>query len=281
MIIWLASYPKSGNTLVRAMFAAYYFSKDGKFNFDLLKNIKKFPDFGVFKNLGIDISNEIEVIKNYIYVQEEINKRDGNAVRLLKTHAALNDINGHRFTDLKNSLGAIHIVRDPRKVLVSYANHSQISLEKSLKRLLEFHTMGGKNDAQNKSVTHVGSWASNYNSWKVFAKLDKYLLIKYEDLINKPEETFISMLKFIYKLNKAKFSLDKIKLKNMLETTTFEYLQNLEKKKSFPEAIKTDKGDYATFFKYGKKNTGKDVPIEIRKKLEEALDLEMKELGYL
>jgi hypothetical protein len=89
------------------------------------------------------------------------------------------------------------------------------------------------------------------------------------------------MLKFIYKLNKAKFSLDKIKLKNMLETTTFEYLQNLEKKKSFPEAIKTDKGDYATFFKYGKKNTGKDVPIEIRKKLEEALDLEMKELGYL
>ena len=74
MIIWLASYPKSGNTLVRAMFSAYYFSKDGKFNFDLLKNIKKFPDFGVFKNLGIDISNEIEVIKYYIYVQEEINK---------------------------------------------------------------------------------------------------------------------------------------------------------------------------------------------------------------
>ena len=49
MIIWLASYPKSGNTLVRSMFAAYYFSKDGKFNFDLLKNIKKFPDFGVFR----------------------------------------------------------------------------------------------------------------------------------------------------------------------------------------------------------------------------------------
>ena len=281
MIIWLASYPKSGNTLVRAMFSAYYFSKDGKFDFDLLKNIKKFPDFGVFKNLGINISNEIEVIKNYIYVQEEINKRDGNSVRLLKTHAALNDINGYKFTNLKNSLGAIHIVRDPRKVLVSYANHSQISLDESLKRLLELHTMGGQNDLQNKSVTHVGSWASNYNSWKTFAQLDKYLLVKYEDLINKPEETFISMLKFIYKLNKAKFSLDKIKLKNMLETTNFEYLQNLEKKNSFPEAIKTDKGDYATFFKYGKKNTGKDIPTDIKRKLEEALNLEMKELGYL
>ena len=281
MIIWLASYPKSGNTLVRSMFSAYYFSKDGKFNFDLLKNIKKFPDFGVFKNLGIDISNEIEVIKNYIFVQKEINKRDGNSIRLLKTHAALNDINGYRFTNLENSLGAIHIVRDPRKVLLSYANHSQISLEDSLKRLLELHTMGGQSDSQNKSVTHVGSWASNYNSWKVFAKADKYLLIKYEDLINEPEKTFILMLNFIHKLTKSKLVVDQVKLKNMLDTTTFEYLQKLEKENNFPEAIKNDSGEYNTFFKYGKKNTGKDIPANIKEKLEESLKLEMKELGYL
>ena len=281
MIIWLASYPKSGNTLVRYMFSAYYFSKDGVFNFDLLKNIKKFPDFGVFRNLGIDISNEIEVIKNYIYVQEEINKRDGNSIRFLKTHAALNDINGYKFTNLKNSLGAIHIVRDPRKVLLSYSNHSQISLEDSLKRLLEIQILGGKKDLQNQSITHVGSWASNYKSWKAFAKVDKYLLVKYEDLINKPEETFVLMMNFIHKLTKTKFVLDRVKLKNMLSTTTFEYLQNLEKENTFPEAIKNDKGEFNTFFKYGKKNTGKDIPASINKKLEEALNLEMKELGYL
>ena len=281
MIIWLASYPKSGNTLLRSMFSAYYFSKDGKFNFDLLKNIKNFPDFGVFKNLGIDISNEIEVIKNYIFVQEEINKRDGNSIRLLKTHSALNDINGYKFTNLQNSLGAIHVVRDPRKVLLSYANHSQISLEESLNRLLEFHTMGGQNDLQNKSVTHVGSWTSNYNSWKTFAKTGKYLLIKYEDLIMKPEKTFILILQFIHKLMQTEFVLDKVKLKNMLETTTFEYLQKLEKENFFPEAIKTVSGEYTTFFKYGKKNTGKDIPPYIKTKLEESFNIEMKELGYL
>ena len=119
MIVWLASYPKSGNTLVRSMLSAYLFSKDGNFNFDLLKNIRKFPDFGVFKNLGVDITDENEVIKNYIYVQKEINKRDGNSIRFLKTHAALNDINGHKFTDLKNTLGAVYIVRDPRKIVLS------------------------------------------------------------------------------------------------------------------------------------------------------------------
>ena len=98
MIIWLASYPKSGNTLVRSMLSSYFFSKDGMFNFDLLNNIKKFPDFGVFKALGIDITNENEVVKNYINVQKEINKRDGNSIRFLKTHAALNDINGYRLS---------------------------------------------------------------------------------------------------------------------------------------------------------------------------------------
>ena len=84
MIIWLASYPKSGNTFVRSMLSGYFFSDDGIFNFDLLKNIKKFPDFGVFKNLGIDISNENEVVKNYINVQKEINRRDGKSIRFLK-----------------------------------------------------------------------------------------------------------------------------------------------------------------------------------------------------
>ncbi len=281
MIVWLASYPKSGNTLVRSMLSAYLFSKDGNFNFDLLKNIRKFPDFGVFKNLGVDITDENEVVKNYIYVQKEINKRDGNSVRFLKTHAALNDINGHKFTDLKNTLGAIYIVRDPRKIVLSYANHSQITLNESLDRLIELRTLGGEKDEQNQSVTHVGSWSSNYQSWKEFKKIKKYLLIKYEDLVSDPEKALISILEFTHKLSNAKFMLDEAKLKNVLNSTTFENLQNLEKKNSFPEAIRGSDGKLITFFKYGKKNTGKNLPKEINSKIEQVLSSEMKELGYL
>ena len=44
MIIWLASYPKSGNTLLRSMLSSYLFSEEGIFNFDLLKKIKQFPN---------------------------------------------------------------------------------------------------------------------------------------------------------------------------------------------------------------------------------------------
>ena len=48
MIIWLASYPKSGNTMLRTMLSPYLFTKDGSFNFDIMKNIKQFPNWAVF-----------------------------------------------------------------------------------------------------------------------------------------------------------------------------------------------------------------------------------------
>ena len=43
MIIWLASYPKSGNTWVRSLLSAYYYSENGNFSFELLKNIGLYP----------------------------------------------------------------------------------------------------------------------------------------------------------------------------------------------------------------------------------------------
>ena len=276
MIIWLASYPKSGNTLVRSMLSAYNFSRTGEFNFQLLQNIKQFPNKTIFNYLGVDTSNKLEIVKNYISAQEEINKRDGNSIRFIKTHAALQSINGYPFTNYKYSLGAIYIVRDPRKVVLSYANHYQVALEESLKQLSSEAVM-----VEDISLTNIGTWSSNYNSWKEFKKLDRYLLIKYEDLILKPRETFILILEFIHKLTKTKFVLDELKLKNVLKTTTFEYLQNLEKKESFPESRKTKDGKLINFFKYGKKNTGKNLPEEINKNIEENFSLEMKELGYL
>jgi len=43
MIIWLASYPKSGNTWLRALLTAYYYSKNGEFDFEMLNKIQGFP----------------------------------------------------------------------------------------------------------------------------------------------------------------------------------------------------------------------------------------------
>ena len=49
MIIWLASYPKSGNTWIRSLLSAYYYSESGNFSFELLKKLHK-RDFYIGKN---------------------------------------------------------------------------------------------------------------------------------------------------------------------------------------------------------------------------------------
>lgn len=283
MIIWLASYPKSGNTFLRSLLTAYLFTKDGNFNFEVLKNINQFPNNATFEKLGIDISNQKEVIKNYIKVQEETNKRDGEGIRFLKTHSTLQDIDGHKFTNLKNCLGAIYIVRDPRDVAKSYSNHYLTSIDESINHMKEFNIGGGvkSKDRKNETITHIGSWSSHYTSWKEFDKVDRYLLIKYEDLVKETEKTFLKVLTFVCKLTKKKLDLDKNRLNNVLNTTTFDSMQKLEKQNGFNEAVDLN-GKKITFFKYGAKNNWKKfLTLENKKKIEDIFREEMKELGYL
>ena len=57
MIIWIASYPKSGNTWVRSFISSLLYSNDGTNDFSYLKNIKQFPDRSQFKNFIDDFQN--------------------------------------------------------------------------------------------------------------------------------------------------------------------------------------------------------------------------------
>ncbi len=284
MFIWLASYPKSGNTLLRSMLAAYFFSENGIYNFDQIKNIKQFPNITLFERLGIDIKNEKEVVKNYIKVQETFNKK--NSVQFLKTHSYLFNINSHAFTDLNNSLGSIYIVRDPRNVVTSYANHTNIDINQASDDLINLTQMGGdlkKTKGSERTKVFTGTWSGNFNSWKSFKYEDRYLLIKYEDLTSEKEKTFVKILKFIHKLKKADFKIDEKKLKNVILTTSFSKMKKLEQKEGFFEG-KIDKktGKKIPFFNLGEKNDwNKILNKEIKNKIETAFQKEMKELGYL
>ena len=83
----LASYPKSGNTLVRTMLSAYLFSEDGIFNFELLRSIKQFPNKIVLDQMGIKLEDFNEIIKNSIKGQELYINR--SSVGFCKTHNML------------------------------------------------------------------------------------------------------------------------------------------------------------------------------------------------
>ena len=284
MFVWLASYPKSGNTLVRALLASYFFSKDGIFNFEVIKNIKQFPHIGLFQNLDIDITNENEIVKSYIKAQASINQKE--RIQFLKTHSYLFNINNNPFTDLNNTLGAVYIVRDPRNVVTSYAHHNSISIKETADRMINSIHYGGNLESEHvsdRTKVYLGSWRSNYNSWKSFKSPGKYLLIKYEDLVNKKEEKLLEILKFIHKLKNINFSVDKKKLKNVIESTEFENMKNLEKKEGFIESkIDPKTGQKIPFFNLGAKNIWKNIlEDEVREKIENSFKEEMKELGYL
>ena len=62
MIVWLTSYPKSGNTWVRAFLSAYLHSPNGNFNFNLLDKIEEFPQH--------DLLNQFMNKKNFHNLKE-------------------------------------------------------------------------------------------------------------------------------------------------------------------------------------------------------------------
>ena len=279
MFIWLASYPKSGNTLVRSLLSSYFFSKDGIFNFELIKNIKQFPIKELFLKNGVDINNEKEVIRSYLKVQESFNIK--NSTQFLKTHSYLFNIENNLFTKLEYSLGVIYIVRDPRNVVLSSSNHNNQSHEKSTEDLIIGREL--RHEGKENVKVYTGTWGGNFNSWKSFKTVNKYLLVHYEDLIKEKDKIFYEILKFIHNLKNIEFVLDKKKFKNVLDSTDFGRVQKLESQTGFHESMIDKKtGEKIKFFNLGEKTNWQSMlEPNLQNKIEEAFEKEMKELGYI
>ncbi len=278
MFVWLSSYPKSGNTLIRTLLSAYFFSNDGEFNFELLKNIKQFPVYELFKNIGVDITNDEEIAKNYIKAQSSVNKK--KSIQFVKTHSSFRKMYDVNFTDMQNSLGCIYIVRDPRNVVTSYAHHFQLSIKEACDKIISNSILSR---TENIPPTYMGSWGYHYRSWKQLEKTQKYLLIRYEDLIKDREKFFILILNFIGKISNTNIKIDHKKIKKVLKSTDFKRLQNLEKNLGFEESVKDRKsGEKINFFNLGSENKWeKNLSIDLIKKIENEFQKEMIELGYL
>ena len=81
MILWIASYPKSGNTWLRALLSSYYFSKDGVFDFNQITNIKQFPDSEFFNE---KVGGVLEASKQWMPTQRKI--ITDKKIKFFKTH---------------------------------------------------------------------------------------------------------------------------------------------------------------------------------------------------
>ena len=115
MIIWISSYPKSGNTWVRALLSSYFYSKDGNFHFDLLEQIKEFPKHSDYLNEISVNSNLAEIAKEWIPAQRKLNLKHNNSTFFLKTHSAICNVEGSDFTDKENYSESVDVVLECKK----------------------------------------------------------------------------------------------------------------------------------------------------------------------
>ena len=282
MIVWLASYPKSGNTYLRALLSGYLFSKDGNFDFTLLRNISQFPDKVFFKDLNINLNNNSEVAKNYINAQNNLNKGH-KTIQFFKTHSAFCKIDGHNFTDLQNTLGVIYIVRDPRNVVTSLTHHYSLNYNKAFEHMINIDSslLEKSHELDHSNFTYLNSWSNHYKSWKNNTMFE-ILFIKYEDLQKEKEDTFKKILLYINKLKKQDLKIDENKFMNSIRSTNFSNLKNKELNEGFDEKVSSKKtGKVINFFNLGFNNRWqKLLPSGIKEKLIKKFEKELKELNY-
>ena len=146
----------------------------------MLKNIGQFPEKKHFKTFDYNTAVPGDTAKFWIKAQEQLNK--DKKVRFFKTHNFLGKIGNTQFTDEKNSLAAIYIVRDPRNVITSLKNHFEMSYQESLEFMVNerkyTYDYFKKNDFCD--FLFLSSWEKNYQTW-INNKIFPTLVIKYED----------------------------------------------------------------------------------------------------
>ena len=276
-IVWIASYPKSGNTWIRYLLGNYFFNQNNNFNVDIISNLKKFNINDKLLNsnaLKVLKENPYDVAKYWIKSQENLKIINGNVV-FLKTHNALVNIDNNEFTNDDLSLAIIHIVRDPRDVSISYSKYRNLSLDETIKFMISKNLAYVRKKNNPSEIEIIGSWGFHYNSWKNGIIKIPRIIIKYEDLVDNSFKVFSRVIEFLSNL--MNFEINDDKIRNSINLSSFKNLKKYEELKLFKENQGSE-----NFFRTGKYNNWiKELSYDQVKMIEDNLHVEMIDLGYL
>ena len=283
MIFWISSYPKSGNTWLRILLSSYYFTKDGFYDESVLKNIDQFPQKKFFDQFNYDPRVVTDTIKFWIKAQEKINQ--DKKLRFFKTHNAFGALNNFHFTNKNNSIGCVYVVRDPRNVITSLKNFYEMNDDQAFKWITNKNQYiydvnkfekDGYSDFQ-----FISSWDTNFESWKVQKKIP-IKIIRYEDLLNQTFKIVSEVITFINQTTDNNEKINKNKIKNVINSSSFSKLQDKEKNEGFSEAPKSKGGDKKIpFFNLGPKNNWKIIlNDDLKDKLNNIFKKKLEELSY-
>ena len=190
-LVWLASYPKSGNTWVRAFLHNYIV------NAQMPHSINSLVDFSVAECAAAFFGAPGEVLEPQAVqakrpeVHEALTRLHEDLV-FVKTHNANLSVHGADLCTPGATAGAIYIVRDPRDVALSYAAF----IGRSVDEMIDFMGQEGAANASNgvQVFELLSTWSRHALSW---VAAPRRLLVRYEDLIADPMRGFGRMIRFL------------------------------------------------------------------------------------
>ena len=233
-LIWIASYPKSGNTWVRTILQSAITG-----SVDLNQLGKFIPNFSSrVSNLNQDktIAHPSQASQYWPSTQTTISTAAGDSSAILKTHNVCATFDGTKFPLPDVTRSAIYIVRDPRDVAISYSHHFNHDLDSSIEVLMNDKNFNFKEKDFFRGE-FIASWKAHVLSW--MAAPFPVLLIRYEDLLSEPQTIIEKIITFLE--IEPKISVEKIS-----DATCFKNLSNMEKQNGFTEKAHSD-----NFFRVG------------------------------
>lgn len=264
--IWLASYPKSGNTWLRIFLGCYL--NDGPIDINSLPYDLTHYDLKPYfyrsaaaydlKHLNqYEVTNLRGTVLQHMYSM-------GSWPLLIKTHHSRTRLYSVDLIPNAWTEKAVYVVRDPRDVAISFAHHTDQDLDHTIEMMGD--EGAGNCHFREQSLFHfLSSWSNHINSWMSADKFD-VLCLRYEDF---GEEQFTKLLEFL------EWEVDEDRVRRAVEWSSFSNLQAQEEKMGFKELQER------TFFRLGQAGAWKDTLTEEQiRKIEEDHGEVMEKLGY-
>jgi len=275
-LVWLASYPKSGNTWVRLFLTAYSHPEQEEVDINAVDVNLHAGNRDLFDRvIGLEASEltpaEIERFRPDVYRQLAV---EAEEPLFLKVHDRWRRTpDGGALFPPEITAATVYIVRDPRAVAPSFASHYRCALDDAIDRMAtpDYGIAARLDRLASQLPQPMGSWSQHVTSWLDQTELPVHL-VRYEELHAAPEAHFAEILR------RAGLPVAAERLKAALAQTRFERLQAQEDAVGFKERLSAA----PRFFRQGRPDRWREelTPAQIAR-IERDHGAVMARLGYL
>lgn len=229
-ILWIASYPKSGNTWVRAFIHNYIENRNAPLDINTIHQLSvdevkadRYQAFIPNNKKTTDLSlEEICAIRPMVQAQMAA---EAPATLFVKTHNYQGEYKGYPLHNWQVSSGAIYIVRNPLDVAVSLKHYFDYSYDEAISYMAEVFA-GTPNEVENVPQV-VSSWGQHVDSWTQGGR--NMLVLRYEDLLTNPRRSFRKIESLLG------FKKDVKRLSKAIRFSSFNQLKKQEQNQGFAE----------------------------------------------